>query len=402
MNYKVEYRPSSTMTFFIGAVAILFILDVFYGMQLNQWLTLSLGLFMSFFLLNLVYEKKVPDQITASIVDKEMRLFKNQERMLRIRLHNGGWLPVLNGSITLVASDDIEFFKDTSLKIRHQTETSVPFTVMPKSDVTIEVPFRARKRGIVKVMDTRMKVPKIFGFGSLLLTQKGRFLHEILVYPGQLDIPPFDMRNKTLQGLFIQKQALYNDPMLTIGTRRYQQTDSMKDIHWKASAKTGELQTRIYEKTTHVSWLIAINLRSEKTYAPPANIEESIEKIAYLTRMANEASIPYSLFTNLSTFDSRTFLNLEEGAGRLHYRKTLETLARIDTLSYTLSFDRLLKHIHIHEALPSHLLFTGRTDPAIEDMLKSFRAKGVEVFQMDGDAVLPYSFPVRSDDDEPN
>ncbi|WP_434121377.1 DUF58 domain-containing protein [Salinicoccus roseus] len=402
MNYKVDYQPSNAMTFFIGAVAILFVLDIFYGMQLNRWMTLSLGLFMSFFLLNLIYEKMVPDKITVSILERDIRLFNNQEGTLRLRIHNEGWLPVLNGSIILVAGDDIEFFNDTSLKIRHQTETRAVFTVMAKSDVTIEIPFRARKRGIVKVMDTRIEVPKIFGFDSLKLTQKGRFLHEILIYPGQLDIPPFDMRSKTLQGLFIQKRALYNDPMLTIGTRSYQQTDSMKDIHWKASAKAGGLQTRIYEKTTHVSWLIAINLRSEKTYAPPSNIEENIEKIAYLTRMASEASIPYSLFTNLSTFDSRTFLKLEEGTGKLHYRKTLETLARIDALSYTLSFDRLLKHIHTHEALPSHLLFTGRTDPAIEDMLKSFRARGIEVFQMDEDDVQPYAFPIRSDYDEPN
>ena len=280
MNYKVDYQPSNVMTFFIGAVAILFVLDVFYGMQLNRWMTLSLGLFMSFFLLNLIYEKMVPDKITVSILERDIRLFNNQEGTLRLRIHNEGWLPVLNGSIILVAGDDIEFFNDTSLKIRHQTETRTVFTVMAKSDITIEIPFRARKRGIVKVMDTRIEVPKIFGFDSLKLTQKGRFLHEILVYPGQLDIPPFDMRSKTLQGLFIQKRALYNDPMLTIGTRSYQQTDSMKDIHWKASAKAGGLQTRIYEKTTHVSWLIAINLRSEKTYAPPSNIEENIEKIA--------------------------------------------------------------------------------------------------------------------------
>lgn len=315
---------------------------------------------------------------------------------MEIEVRNEGWLPILNAAFKLTAGDDIKFEKDTSLKTRYQTETITFFTVMPKSSTILKVPFRARKRGVSKIIRTEIEVPRIFGFGSLLLVQTNRSLNEILVYPEQLHTPPFDTRSKMIQGLFIQRKALFNDPMLTIGTREYHQSDSMRDVHWKASARTGELQTRIYEKTTHLSWMILINLRSEKNYAPPADIEESIEKIAYLTSRAAELQIPYSLYTNLSSFDSYTFLGRGEGSGGLHYRSTLETLARINTLSFTLSFDRLLNHMYLRREMPSHLLFTGRTDPSIEEMLLLFRAKGVQIFQIDDSGVSPYNAYKRS------
>ncbi|MXQ51738.1 DUF58 domain-containing protein [Salinicoccus hispanicus] len=371
-------------------------MNILYSIDLNPLLVFALGLFTSFFTLDYFYEKTVPGKLRASISNKDIRLFKDQEGMLEIEVRNEGWMPILNAAFRLTAGDDIQFEKDISLKTRYQTETISFFTVMPKSSTILKVPFRARKRGVSKIIRTDIEVPRIFGFGSLFLVQSNRSSDELLVYPEQLHTPPFDMRNKMIQGLFIQKKALFNDPMLTVGTRDYHQRDSMRDVHWKSSAKTGELQTRIYEKTTHLSWMVAINLRSEKNYAPPANIEEIIENIAYLTSRAAEAQIPYSVFTNLSSFDSHTFLSRDEGSGGLHYRSTLETLARINTLSFTLSFDRLLKHIYLHKAMPSHLLFTGRTDPAIDEMLLSFQARGVEIFQIDESGVLPYDAYKRS------
>ncbi|WP_186365500.1 DUF58 domain-containing protein [Salinicoccus cyprini] len=396
MHYRTQYRPSKSMAFFTGAVLILLIMNILYSVDLNPLLVLALGFFMSFFVLDLIYEKIVPGKLVASIRNKDIRLFKGQENVLEIEIRNEGWMPILNAAFRLTAGDDIQFEKDISLKTRYQTETIASFTVMPKSSTILKVPFKARKRGVSKIIRTDIEVPRIFGFGSLFLVQSGRSSHEIMVYPEQLHTPPFDMRNKMIQGLFIQRKAMFNDPMLTVGTRDYHQRDSMRDVHWKASAKTGELKTRIYEKTTHLSWMIAINLRSEKNYAPPANIEAVIENITYLTSRAAELQIPYSVFTNLSSFDSNTFLSRVEGSGGLHYKSTLEVLARINTLSFTLSFDRLLKHLYLHEALPSHLLFTGRTDPAIEELLMSFQAKGVEIFQVEESGVQPYNAYRRS------
>ncbi|MFC3387134.1 DUF58 domain-containing protein [Salinicoccus sesuvii] len=384
------------MSFFIGSVLILLVLNIFYNINLNPFFTLVLGLFVSFYTLDRLYEKVVPDKLLVALQSDEIRLFKDQESMMEIEIRNDGWLPILSATLKLTAGDDIQFEKDISLNTRNHTETIAHFTVMPKSSTILRVPFHAKKRGVSKIISTQIEIPRIFGFGSLLLVQSNRSLHEVLVYPEQLLVPPFDMRNKSTQGLFIQRKALFSDPMLTIGTREYHQSDGIRDVHWKASARTGELQTRIYEKTTHLSWMVLINLRSEKNYAPPMNIEESIEKIAYLTGRAAELQIPYSLYTNLSSFDSGSFLSRSEGSGGLHYRSTLEMLARINTLSFTLSFDRLLKHIYLHKELPSHLLFTGKTDPSIEEMLQLFQAKGVQIFQIDTSGISPYNAYKRS------
>src|SRR5699024_12843334 len=63
-------------------------------------------------------------------------------------------------------------------------------------------------------------------------------------------LAPHSFPTRRSSDLFTERNALFSDPLMTNGTRGYIPEDSMRDIHWKASAKTGELQTRLYDKMT--------------------------------------------------------------------------------------------------------------------------------------------------------
>lgn len=130
-----------------------------------------------------------------------------------------------------------------------------------------------------KFWTPEVRIPRIFGFGTLELTQAGKTDHEIIIYPDRLAVHNEEMRNQIPQGLFAQKNALFNDPLLTTGAKIIIRMTTCGTSMWKATARTGDLQTRMYEKTTRISWLILLNLRSERNYAPPGNIEEIFEKL---------------------------------------------------------------------------------------------------------------------------
>ncbi|KKK33465.1 hypothetical protein WN59_12000 [Salinicoccus sediminis] len=390
MKFKPDFSDSKTMNFFTGSVLILFILNIFYGIQLNRLIAISLGLFISFALLNYLYERNVAEKLRFEIIDKEIRMFKNQNGVLRIRVSQDGMLPILAGRLTVSAGDDIRFQDDISTGVRQHTITAVTFTVMPKSRTLIEIPFSGYSRGVSKIVRSELKIPRIFGFGSIDLKQHGKTGHEIIIYPDRHAVHNREMENRMMPGEFTERNALFSDPLMTNGTRVYIPDDSMRDIHWKASAKTGELQTRLYDKMTRVSWLILINLRSENSYAPPGNIETIFEKIAFVTGKAAEAGIPYKIITNMVMLDSRSFFSLGKSTGSLHYRRTLETLARTDTVTYTLHFERLLRHVQMHEEIPTHVIFTGVADDPISQSLSVLEAKGAHVFQLDDYGIIPF------------
>lgn len=390
MKFRIDFKDSKTITFFIGAVIILLILNIFYGIEINPMLAVSLGFFISFALLNYIYEKNVAKRLGIEILNKKIRMYKGQKEIIRIKITQDGIMPILDGRLSLSAGDDIRFEHDISSGIRYHTVTDIKFTVMPRSSIIIDVPFTGYSRGVSKIVKPEMKIPQIFGFDTIDLKQIGRLDHEIIVYPDRYAIHNEKMENQMSQGSFMQKNALFSDPLITTGTRDYIPEDSMRDIHWKASAKTGELQTRLYEKTTKITWLILINLRSENSYAPPENIEEMFEKIAFITAKATEAGIPYKIITNMVMMDNRSFFSLDESTGQLHYKHTLESLARTNTVTYTLSFERLLRHVRLHEEIPTHIIFTGIADASISRELSVFKTKDANVFQLDDHGLAPF------------
>jgi uncharacterized protein (DUF58 family) len=55
-------------------------------------------------------------------------------------------------------------------------------------------------------------------------------------------------------------RRLLEDPLRTIGIRDYHPEDSLRHIHWKATAHRGELQVRVFEPTTTLTLAILLNI----------------------------------------------------------------------------------------------------------------------------------------------
>lgn len=391
MKFKRLQNDSKIEAALLSIAAVLAIFDLLYTVQLNGWLQLIIGIITAMALLGLFYERNAAKHLTAEVLPAELRKYKGQEDILCVKITQHGRLPILSADIHITAGDDISFYNDQALKIRNVTETSRTFTVFPGKSVMIEFPFKAVHRGTSNIIDAKITVPRIFGFGHLKFEKTGAANHEILIYPDRHALHNLPLKAKIEQGAYREKRSFFHDPLLTTGSRQYETTDALRDVHWKLSARSGELMTREYERTTHMSWLFLINLRSDKSFAPPADIEVTFEKLAFIFGMLAEDGIPYKMMANMRTFDRHQFFTLEESAGKQHYRRALESLARIKTVTYTISFDRFLKFVKRSENIPTHLVFTGEADALIMAELKYYMEKGTVVYQLDAHGLEPFT-----------
>lgn len=390
MKYRVVHTDSKFESILFFIIAVLIILNLLFTADLNSWFQLIIGIVITMTVLNLIYEKYVAESLTLEVLPGQIRKYKGQEGTLQLKIVQRGWLPVLSAQIHISAGDDIKFHNDQALKIRNVTENIFTFTVFPGKSTVIEVPFEAKNRGTSKIINTKISIPRLFGFGEIKLEQIGHSNHEILVYPDRYALHNQPLKAKIEQGLYLEKNTLFHDPLLTSGSRPYQRTDSLRDVHWKLSARSGELMTKEYERTTHMSWLFLINLRSEKSFAPPHNIEIIFEKLAYIFGEITKENIPFKLMANMRTFDQNHFFTLDESSGKLHYRTTLEALARIKTVTYTISFDRFLKFVQQTEKTPTHIIFTGEIDPLIVKELKMYLDRGTVIYQLNEHGLEPF------------
>lgn len=390
MNYRVVHTDSRIEASLFFIIAVMIIFNLLFTVDLNVWLELIIGIVITMTVLNLIYEKYVAAELTVEVSPMQIRKYKGQEGTLQLKIIQKGWLPILSAQIHISAGDDIKFYNDQALKIRNVTENTFMFTVFPRKSTLIKIPFEARNRGTSKIINTKISVPRLFGFGDIKLEQVGYSNHEILIYPDRYALHNQTLKAKIVQGLYSEKNTLFNDPLLASGSRPYERTDSLRDVHWKLSARNDELMTKEYEKATHMSWLFLINLRSEKSFAPPNNIEIIFEKLAYIFGEITKENIPFKLMANMRTFDQAHFFTLDESSGKMHYRTTLEALARIKTITYTISFDRFLKFVQQTEKTPTHIIFTGEIDSLIVKELQMYIDRGTVIYQLNEHGLEPF------------
>ena len=86
----------------------------------------------------------------------------------------------------------------------------------------------------------------------------------VVVYPRLLtenELP--DPANRWL-GDAVVRRWIMPDPFLVNGIRDYMQGDPLKDIHWKASARTGQLRVKVRDYTSDPKVFVILNIQTNQ------------------------------------------------------------------------------------------------------------------------------------------
>jgi uncharacterized protein (DUF58 family) len=85
-------------------------------------------------------------------------------------------------------------------------------------------------------------------------------LSTIVVYPQVESLEELGLPAKEPFGELKIRNSLFSDPIKTRGIRDYQPQDRFRDVHWKATARRGELQTKIYDPSTGMTLAVFLNV----------------------------------------------------------------------------------------------------------------------------------------------
>ncbi len=143
-------------------------------------------------------------------------------------------------------------------------------------------PLLCSQRGLYTFGPAVMRTGDIFGF--FVRQEEVSELQQLIVYPRIVPLEYLLTPSRQPMGDIRIKSKLFQDPILTQGVREYHYGDSLKRIHWKSTARHGELQTRIFEATTTIDMAIFLDVR---TVAAPywGNVPEKLE-LAIITAVA--------------------------------------------------------------------------------------------------------------------
>lgn len=72
----------------------------------------------------------------------------------------------------------------------------------------------------------------------------------LLVYPEAVPLEGYDVASRRPIGEVRMTHRLYEDPTRIAGVRQYQAGDPLNRVHWRATARTGALHSKVYEPST--------------------------------------------------------------------------------------------------------------------------------------------------------
>ena len=127
--------------------------------------------------------------------------------------------------------------------------------------------------------------------------------------------------------------------------RDYRPGDSVRHIHWKNTARLGQLQTKVFEPAASQHLAVYLNGQTlEHAYEGVLSdyFETAIMVAAALANAGLEARHPVGLFTNNSVRDASRRVRLPASRHVSQMQRILETLAQLTHFTL-MPFDQLLR-----------------------------------------------------------
>jgi uncharacterized protein (DUF58 family) len=126
--------------------------------------------------------------------------------------------------------------------------------------LTRRFPVQCLKRGIYEFGPTAIHSGDPFGFFHTETTVEQT--DQLLVYPRILPLEELGIPSRHPFGDLRVRRHLFEDPILVMTTRDYAAGDPLKHIHWKASARSQTMQSRVFEHTTSVDLAVFLDTRT--------------------------------------------------------------------------------------------------------------------------------------------
>lgn len=277
-------------------------------------------------------------RVTYERALSENRVFVGETINLALRINNRKILP-----LPWVKIDD-RFPQVLSPENKPLAPSHIPLTAFLTSHAALGSFERARwnyrvpcnQRGFYILGPAKIKSGDLFGLFERE-RESGR-TDRLIVYPRIAPMEDWGLPPKDPIGEVKSRMPLFDDAMRPRGARDYRPDDAPKHIHWRATARRGELQVKVYDPTISYQWVLFVNVATFAQAWQGANVELLEDLISFAASLANfavEQKYAVGLIANGTWPESDQRLKILPSRDPNHLRHMLEALAAITSFVTT-------------------------------------------------------------------
>lgn len=228
------------------------------------------------------------------------------------------------------------------------------------------------QRGFYTLGPARLKAGDLFG----LFEREWLSPHtdRLIVYPRVRTMQDWGLPPKDPLGDVKARIPIFDDATRPRGVRDYRPDDPPKHIHWRATARRGELQVKVYDPTIAYQWVLFVNVATfEHAWqgTDPELLEQVISLAASIAYFAADKKYSIGLIANGTWPQSDQRLKILPSRDPNHLRHILEALAAI-TSFVTTPIEKLMRQESANLAWgATFVVITGIiTDSLLAEMLR--------------------------------
>lgn len=307
------------------------------------------------------------------------RVFRDETITLRLELINRKLLPLAWIEVEDEFPDRLQAVDRLTTPSIDPSLVVLPYltSLRPYERVAWTATLRCPHRGVFEVGPAILRSGDTFGFHR----REGRIdrRDRIIVYPRVVPLPDLGIPPRGAFGDARTRRTLLLDPQRTVGTRDYHPEDSFRHIHWKATARAGDLQVRVFEPTTVTQLGIFLDLDT------PGQTWRALDSVAFEPIVSVGASLAshaigegraVGIYSNRLIGGSNRPLRIAPASGVVQLTKLLEGLAKLSPFATT-DFARHLRAETLNFPWGSTIVIvTVSMTPALAATMEALRGAG--------------------------
>lgn len=297
---------------------------------------------------------------------------------IREKIENRKLLPLPTLTVKFRLDREIAYVDSTNTSRTDKQYRNDCISVMPYQRVVRSFQAAGTKRGFYSVDE--LDVVAMDLLYRQILTANYDNHTWLYVYPARSTLPRLPEVVRRLYGEVITNRLLWEDPFEFKGIRDYTDSDPMRKINWKSTARTGSLKVNQFYDTSSPRLMVFLNVEQTGVLTYEDLVEESIRIVRNVLEEFIRKGVSVTIISNGVDKLTRQEIHLKEGVGLEHIDACLKQLARMDISGKVRGMDELIReklaHAQKEQEAVSLLLSVERSEKLAQAYLEYAQASG--------------------------
>lgn len=299
-----------------------------------------LGALVLAYLQEKLYARYWAKNLSVGLSFQEESVTEGDRNVLCERVENAKLLPLPALKVKFQVSRQLQFEEtDKGSSVTDQYYRNDVLSVRPYMRHVRKLSFVCKKRGFYVINGLDLVAGNLFLSNELVKSFSSDT--QMYVYPRPFYGPEFEQAMQKLSGEILCKRHVIEDPFEYRGIREYSPWDTMRDINWKATARTGDLKVNMKNYTAQKAVKVYLNLEDGAIWRQEDLLEDSIRMAAGAVEHFLGLGIRTALYTNGPDVLTGKPVMLEAANGIGHMENINRGLARIELSERAESFVKL-------------------------------------------------------------